>query len=155
MDQSHLKPIIETPGLILRHVDPARDFEALADCFSDAATMEFIGGTVMDRAMQWRHLATFIGNQNILGYFFYSVIDKATGQWVGRVGHWSPEGWPEPQVGWTIHRNHWRKGYAKEATEACVKFAFERLGWSRVIHVIDEANIASQKTAEAIGSAKL
>jgi len=48
-----------------------------------------------------------------------------------------------------------RKGYAKEAGAACVKYAFEELGWERVIHVIAAENIASIKTAEAIGSKKM
>ena len=35
---------LETERLILRHVDPERDFEAWADCFADKETMTFIGG---------------------------------------------------------------------------------------------------------------
>jgi len=146
---------METERLILRDVDPKADFEAWADCFSDAETMTFIGGAPQCRGTAWRAMATVIGHQQIHGYSFYSVIEKATGAWVGRVGPWNPEGWPEPEIGWTIHRDHWRKGYAKEAGEACVQYVFKELGWDRVIHVIAEENIGSIKTAEAIGSTKL
>ena len=100
-----MKTIIETPRLILREVDPEADFEAWADCFSDLEVMAGLGGGPgMSRAQAWRHMATVIGHQSIHGYSFYSVIEKASGDWVGRVGHWNPEGWPEPEVGWTIHR---------------------------------------------------
>jgi hypothetical protein len=28
------------------------------------------------------------------GFAMLSVIEKATGRWVGRAGPWQPEGWP-------------------------------------------------------------
>jgi len=139
------KTVLETDRLILRHVDPEADFEAWADCFGDKATMRGLGGGPgMSRAQAWRHMATVIGHQSIHGYSFYSVIEKSSGKWVGRVGHWNPEGWPEPEVGWTIYKPFWRKGYAAESALACKQYAFEVLSWPR--------NVASIKTAEAIGS---
>jgi len=76
----------------------------------------------------------------------------SSGKWVGRVGHWNPEGWPEPEVGWTIYKPFWRKGYAKEAGQACTDYAFDVLGWPCVVHTIAMDNVASIKTAQAIGS---
>jgi len=151
-----MKPIIETERLILRDVDPALDFDMWADCFSDKDTMTFIGGgSGMSRATAWRHMATVMGHKTIRGYSFMSVIEKSTGEWVGRVGPWNPEGWPEPEIGWTIHRKHWRKGYAKEAGAACVDYAFHTLGWNRVVHTIQVGNVGSERTAQALGSKKL
>ena len=145
--------VLETQRLILRHVDPVSDFEAWADCFSDKETMRGLGGGPgMTRAQAWRHMATVIGHQSIHGYSFYSVSEKTSGKWVGRVGHWNPEGWPEPEVGWTIYKPFWRKGYAKEAGQACTDYAFDVLGWPRVVHTIAMDNVASIKTAQAIGS---
>ena len=147
-----MKPIIETERLILREIDPVKDFEPWADCFSDQKTMTYIGGKVLSRAQSWRSMATVIGHQSIHGYSFMSVIEKSTGTWVGRIGHWNPEGWPEPEVGWTLHRDHWRKGYAAEAGRACIDYAFNTLGWKRVIHTIEVGNDASKKLAEKLGS---
>ncbi|WP_409433156.1 GNAT family N-acetyltransferase [Litorimonas sp. RW-G-Af-16] len=147
--------ILETERLILRHVDPDKDFEAMADCYSDPETMKYIGGETMNRAQAWRSMAMMMGHQQMRGFCFMSCIEKATGEWVGRVGPWAPEGWPAPEVGWTIHRNHWRKGFAKEAGRACIDYAFDTLGWDKVIHVIQDGNIGSMKTAEALGSKRL
>ena len=145
--------ILETPRLILRTVDPEADFPAWAECFADKATMAGLGGGPgMSRAQAWRHMATVIGHHAIRGYSFYSVIDKQSGLWVGRVGHWSPEGWPEPEVGWTIHRKFWRQGYGYEAGRACIDYAFNILGWPRVVHTIDKENIASITLARKLGS---
>mgnify|MGYP000114527881 FL=1 len=148
-----MKTVLETPRLILRHIDPAADFQAWADCFGDPDVMAGLGGGPgMSRAQAWRHMATCIGHQSIHGYSFYSVVEKASGKWAGRVGHWNPEGWPEPEVGWTIYKPFWRKGFAKETAQACIDYAFETLGWPRVVHTIAMDNVASLKTAEAIGS---
>lgn len=147
--------ILETERLILRHIDPDKDFNHLASMYSDPETMTYIGGNVFNRAQSWRSLATMIGHLQMRGYCFMSVIEKATGEWVGRVGPWNPEGWPAPEIGWTIHRNHWRKGYAKEAGAACIDYVRDELGWTSVIHVIQDGNIGSMKTAEALGSHRL
>ena len=45
------------------------------------------------------------------------------------------------------------RGYATEAATAALDFAFETLGWDRVIHVIDPRNVASQAVARRLGSA--
>jgi len=148
-----MKPILETERLILREVDPVVDFEPWAECFADKDVMAGLGGGPgMSRAQAWRHMATVIGHQSIHGYSFYSVIEKATGAWAGRVGHWNPEGWPEPEIGWTIHPEHWRKGFAVESSHACIDYAYDTLGWRRIVHTIAMDNIASIKTAESLGS---
>ncbi len=146
---------METERLILRHIDIEKDLLPWTEMMSDEETVRFIGGQTMDRAASWRQMAMMIGHQQVKGFGFYSTIEKATGQFVGRIGHWGPMGWPEPEIGWAVHPAHTRKGFAKEAGQACLDYAFETLGWDRVIHVIAEDNIASIKTAEAIGSEKI
>lgn len=147
--------VMETERLILRHIDVEKDLGAWTEMMSDEETVRFIGGQTMDKAASWRQMALMIGHQQIRGYCFYSTIEKASGKFVGRIGHWGPVGWPEPEIGWAVHPAHTRKGFAKEAGAACVKYAFDKLGWNKVIHVIAEGNIGSIKTAEAIGSEKM
>lgn len=144
--------ILETERLLLREIDVEKDIEPWVDMMSDEDTVRYIGGKTLNHASAWRQMAMFIGHQKLRGYVFWTVIEKQSGDFVGRVGPWFPEGWPEPEVGWTIHRDYTRRGYGQEAGQACVDYCFNRLGWTRVIHVIAEENIASIKTAEAIGS---
>ena len=143
---------LETDRLILRNIDPERDFEPWAAMMADEQTVRFIGGMVMDRAAAWRHMAAVIGHWTIRGYGFFSVEHRDTGEWLGRVGPWYPEGWPAPEVGWSIARQHWGNGYASEAGRAAVDFAFEVLGWDRVIHAIVAGNEQSAAVARKLGS---
>ena len=71
------------------------------------------------------------------GVAMFSVIEKSSGKWVGRLGPWYPEGWPDREVGWGIAREHWGKGYASEGAAAAMDYAFDVLGWDEVIHCID------------------
>ena len=144
--------IIETERLILREIDPERDFESWATSMADENTVRYLGSKPMNRAQAWRSMAMMIGHWAIRGYGFFSLESKLTGEWVGRVGPWFPEGWPEPEVGWTIAPGHLRKGYAFEAARASIDYAFNTLGWSRVIHVIMEGNEASIALAKKLGS---
>jgi len=144
--------ILETERLILREIDPDHDFEAWAEAFADPDTVRYLGIEVMNRQQAWRSMATMIGHWQIRGYGFMSVIEKATGKWAGRIGPWNPEGWPQPEIGWTLHPDFTGKGYATEAGAACIEYAFETLGWDEVIHVIAPENIASINVAEKLGS---
>lgn len=143
---------LETERLILRPVDAERDFEAWAKAMADADTVRYTVGKPMNRAEAWRSMAGVIGHWEIRGYGFFSVECKETGAWVGRVGPWFPEGWPEPEIGWTISPDHLRKGYATECAHACLAYVFDELGWKRVIHCILDGNVASIGVAEKIGS---
>lgn len=144
--------VIETQRLILRPIDPERDFEGWARTMADEQTVRFLGIEPLSRADAWRNMAMVMGHWQIRGFGFFSVEDRATGEWVGRVGPWYPQGWPQPEVGWTISPDHLRKGYATEAGRASIDYALNELGWDSVIHMILEGNEASMATAEKLGS---
>lgn len=144
--------ILKTERLILRPVDPERDFAGWARAMADPATVRYLTGKPMSEADAWRNMAMVVGHWQIRGYGFFSLEDRASGEWVGRVGPWNPHGWPQPEVGWTISPDHLRKGYAAEAGRASIEYAFDVLGWKSVVHVILEGNEASIGVAEKLGS---
>jgi RimJ/RimL family protein N-acetyltransferase len=144
-------PILETDRLVLRAPVQA-DFDAgWAEFHQDEASMRYLGGP-MPRSVAWRMLAQTVGMWSLRGFGQFSAIEKATGRWVGRVGPWEPEGWPEREVGWLLHRSAWGKGYATEAARACLGFVFGDLGWPRVGHMIHVDNQGSKAVAARVGS---
>jgi RimJ/RimL family protein N-acetyltransferase len=142
---------IETPRLLLR-VPRIEDLDPWTAMMADEETARFIGG-VMPRAVVWRGLMTMIGAWHASGFAMFSVIDKSTGRWVGRLGPWMPDGWPGTEVGWAIVRECWGRGYAPEGAAAAIDWAFDELGWTDVIHSIAPHNVASQQVARKLGSA--
>jgi RimJ/RimL family protein N-acetyltransferase len=118
---------------------------------ADEENSGFIGGP-QERPAAWRGMMSMAGAWALDGYAMFSVLDKETGEWLGRIGPWVPEGWPGTEVGWALLKKAWGKGYAVEAAEATIDWAFDTLGWTEVIHTIDPANTASQLVARKLGS---
>lgn len=153
MAPSQLGPTLETERLILRPPEQG-DFERWAEFLGDPEAARHIGG-VQARSTAWRSLATMTGAWSLLGFSMFSVIEKGTGRWLGRLGPWAPEGWPGTEVGWGLHPDAQGKGYAVEGATATIDWAFDHLGWTEVIHTIAPANTASVRVAERLGSRKL
>ena len=145
-----LGPTLETLRLILR--PPIQDdMDAWADFAADAEMAQYIGGA-QPRGGAWRSMATLAGSWALLGYGMFSVIEKSSGSWIGRLGPWQPEGWPGTEVGWGLARAAQGKGYATEGASAAIDWAIDHLGWTDVIHCIDPANTPSQLVAQRLGA---
>ncbi|HEX5379349.1 MAG TPA: GNAT family N-acetyltransferase [Phenylobacterium sp.] len=143
-------PTLETERLILRPPE-GRDFDAWAAFAGDEEAARYLGGA-QPRPVAWRGMATMTGAWTLVGFGMFSVVEKATGDWVGRLGPWRPEGWPGTEVGWGIVRSRWGRGYATEGATAAIDWAFDALGWTEVIHTIDPGNAASRAVASRLGS---
>ena len=143
-------PIIETERLILRAPEPG-DFEPWAAFCADEEAARYLGGA-QGREGAWRIMCVMAGAWMVRGFSMWSVVEKSTGRWIGRLGPWMPEGWPGTEVGWGLAREAWGKGYATEGATAAIDWAFENLGWTEVVHTIDAENVNSQRVAERLGS---
>lgn len=142
-------PRLETERLILRGWS-AEDFEPLAAIHADPEVMTFLGG-VQERNDAWRTLSSLAGHWAIRGYGKWAVERKSDGAMMGRVGLINPEGWPGLEVGWTLGKEYWGKGYATEAAEAALRYGFLTQPVHRLISCIDADNVASQSVAKRIG----
>jgi RimJ/RimL family protein N-acetyltransferase len=145
-----LGPRLETERLLLR--PPSQeDFPAFAQTMADVEHTRFIG-LAATPAEAWRKWAVIAGHWSLLGFGRFSIIEKTTNQWLGTVGPWVPEGWPGQEVGWTLAPAATGKGYAYEAAAASLDYAFDVLGWKKVIHIIMPENLASIALAQRLGS---
>ena len=141
---------LETERLLLRHWTEA-DFEAYAAYYADPELARFIGG-VCDRPTAWRRLAAEVGHWTLRGYGFWAVEEKATGELVGSVGLWRPEGWPELELGYWLMPAGQGKGYATEAGLKSREYAYEVLGARTLVSYIHPDNEASKRVAERMGA---
>lgn len=141
---------IETPRLLLRP-PILDDFDAWAALMADPEASRFIAGP-QPRSVAWRGFMTLAGCWALQGFSMFSVIEKSSGRWIGRLGPYLPEGWPGPEVGWALVRDVWHRGYATEGVRAAMDWAFDHLEWTEVIHIIAPENLPSQALARKIGS---
>lgn len=141
---------IETERLVLRP-PIAADLDEWAANMADEEAMRHLGGP-SSRPVAWRNLAATTGSWVLSGYSMFSVIEKSSARWVGRLGPWRPEGWPGREIGWGIARGAWGKGYAREGVTAAIDWAFDHLAWPDILHCIEPANGASIGLARRLGS---
>lgn len=144
---------LTTDRLILRP-PVAEDLDGWAALMGDEEAARFIGG-VQPRSGAWRGLCTMAGSWALHGFGMFSVVERATGRWIGRIGPWRPEGWPGDEIGWGLVRAAWGRGLAAEAAVATMDWARDALGWRDVIHVIHPDNAPSKALATRVGSRAL
>jgi [ribosomal protein S5]-alanine N-acetyltransferase len=88
------------------------------------------------------------------------VEERASGALIGFVGFaYHHDDWTtgphKTEIGWRLDRSFWDRGLATEgAATAASPYGFEGLGLERVISIIQPANLASRRVAEARGETR-
>jgi len=130
------------------------DLDAWAELHADFEVMRWLGrDRALDREESWRELCYMLGHWTLRGFGQWVLLEHATGELVGRAGLYRPEGWPGLEVAWTLARRYWGNGFATEAGQASIEWAFGQLGADRVISLIAPSNERSRRVAERLGAA--
>ena len=145
--------ILETSRLLLRHL-VMDDLDELYAIYRDPEITKYIPDAPRSREEAQEELEWHMhGHPKYPELGLWATIHKETGKFIGRCGllPWKIDGLQEVEVAYTIARAYWGQGLGGEAAQAILQYGFEKLNLSRLICLIDEENIASQKVAEKIG----
>jgi ribosomal-protein-alanine N-acetyltransferase len=142
-------PSLRTERLVLRAPRP-EDFEAYA-AFRGSERARLLGGP-FSRIESFHHLGAIVGHWQLRGFGRWIVADAATDEALGVVGLFYPEGWPEPEIAWTVFAAAEGRGIAFEAATAARDYAFRILGWTTAISLIAPSNARSIALAERLGA---
>lgn len=158
-DQAFSVPRITTERLVLRAAEP-RDLDAYAAHMSDADAVKHMGGAV-DRRAAWRLLLMNSGSWIVTGSGWWMLEERASRQVVGMVGAFFREtnlGRGEEadlELGWSVYRPFWKRGFAREAAAAALAWSLERHQPARAIAHIESGNTRSVAVARALNMAHL
>jgi RimJ/RimL family protein N-acetyltransferase len=141
---------LDTPRLLLRPF-AASDVEAIHAVYSDPEVMRWVGtGPLASRGATERLLDSYSAHQGTLGFAFWAVLERATGELIGDAGlHRTALG--ETELGYTLARRAWGRGYATEAAGAWVDAAFGELAIDEVIALAEPPNHASLHVLDKLG----
>ena len=151
--------ILETNRLTLRRLVPD-DLDALYALYSDPEMRLYFPpeGASPDRTLTREEtkeeLDWFLnGHPRHPELGLWATILKDTGEFIGRCGllPWTIDGQDEVEVAYMIDKRYWRRGLGVEAARGIRDYAFNQLGLSRLICMIDGENAASIGVAEGIG----
>lgn len=143
-------PTLETSRLKLRPFT-IDDWEPYAEMYADPSFVRFLEGRVLTKGEAWENIAVIHGHWSLLGYGIWALESKATGELVGRAGLLDLPGWPDVEVCWALSPKYWGNGFATEAAQASIEWAFDEANLPRLISLIDPENKASEAVALRIG----
>ncbi len=146
---------METSRLILRQWK-SEDFQPYAELCSDPHVMRYF----LSPLSQQESFEQADKIQNLIaenGWGFWAVELKSTGQFIGFVGlHQQDEnsGFPNApfiEIGWRLSSEFWGQGYAPEAANKALEFAFKELDAPSVYAFTALQNEPSRRVMLKIG----
>jgi RimJ/RimL family protein N-acetyltransferase len=157
---SSVAPVIETARL--RLTAPAlEDAEAIIAMWADPVVTAYISGEPMSRQQAWLFFSAMVGQWPLVGYGYWTVVERETGAFAGMVGFQRfvrpiaalPQ--DAPEAGWTIVPRSHGRGYASEAMNAALSWADANLSASRSVAIVNPENVASLRVGTKCGFAEI
>jgi ribosomal-protein-alanine N-acetyltransferase len=148
-----IRPLkIETTRLLLRPMH-AEDIDALLHIFADPIVMASFDAVPFDRQQMQQWLQRNLDHQAHFDYGLFAVILKANGLLIGDCGLeiMEVDGTIEAELGYDFRSDYWGQGLATEAALAVRDYAFQVLHLPRLVSLIRQRNLASQRVAEKVG----
>jgi [ribosomal protein S5]-alanine N-acetyltransferase len=145
--------IAETSRLILRYFT-RDDLDALTEIRADPEVMRFSLSGSQTRSQTRSFIEDTLLSYDMNGFGLCAVIDKANHHLIGYCGLlvWTEvDRQREIEIGYRLARSSWGKGLATEAAQATRNDGCDRLGFTRLISVIEAANVRSIRVAEKVG----
>jgi RimJ/RimL family protein N-acetyltransferase len=134
------------------------DWDALHHTFGDPEVMRWLNSEPASLESTAFAVGKMSMHWQAFGYGMWATVEKASGDLIGRIGLMYHADWPvEPhkiELGWTLSRSAWGKGYATEGARACVHWAFENLALERLISITRAENVRSARVMQKCGFSK-
>jgi len=149
-------PILETLRLKLR---PHRlsDFIYSAAMWADPFVAQYTSGKPLTEEESWTKFLRYAGHWQLLGFGYWAVEEKATGDFIGEIGFadykrdLQPPLKGTPEIGWVLASPAHGKGYATEAVRAAVAWGDAHFRLARTACIIAPENLASIRVALKCG----
>jgi len=89
------------------------------------------------------------------GFCYFAVDELATGKFIGFVGmlhqNFKSNYTPSVDIGWRLSKSAWGKGFASEAAQSCLDYAFSELKLNEVYAFATVKNKNSEAVMKKIG----
>jgi RimJ/RimL family protein N-acetyltransferase len=153
-------PILETERLRLRG-HRLEDFAHCAAMWADPKVTQYVGGKPFTEEESWTKFLRYAGHWSLLGFGYWVVEEKATGNFAGEMGFadykrdLQPSLKGVPEIGWVLAAEAHGKGYATEAVRALVAWGDAHFNLARTACIIAPENLASIRVAVKCGYREL
>ena len=148
-------PRLETPRLILRRLE-MRDAPDLFDYSRDPQVAKHVLWDAQTSVSEARAYVRYMLRRYRAGEpASWGIEEKETGRVVGPIGYmWYQRDNNACEVGYSLARRRWNRGYMTEALAEVLRFSFEELGVHRVEAQHEVENAASGAVMRKCGMRK-
>ncbi len=122
----------------------AGDLKALYELFSDTAIKEFILPTLTIEETKYIFEEQLIDYKINFPFGRYFIVEKSSNDFIGLLLLKKNKNKPGVEIGYSLKKEHWNKGYATEIVEESIKWLFEQKKFS-CIYAITETNNVNSK----------
>lgn len=132
-----------------------QDIESFYSIYSEPSITAHMESLYEDRDEERAYIREYI--EKIYGFYdfgVWTVIERDSGQVIGRAGLSYREGFEEPELGFVIGVPWQRNGYAFEICTAILNYGREELGFEKVQALVEPDNIPSLRLCEKLGFKK-
>ena len=82
----------------------------------------------------------------------FAIVEQASSKVIGGCGiHCRRKEFREYEIGWTLSRSCWRRGFGTEAASALIDYAFSSAKAHRLYALVDPENVGSIARSEQLG----
>lgn len=143
--------ILETERLLVRET-MVRDVDDFYRIYKDAQITKYMEDLFPDPEQERDYIRSYIRNiYSFYEYGIWTVVRKEDRAVIGRAGMEPAKADEYPELGFVIGTAWQRKGYAKEALEAIIRYAAEELGIMTLQASVHELNRPSRELLEKLG----
>lgn len=151
--------IAETERLILRELSED-DIERLYDISMEEQVRRYVDDIPEDKSEAYAHIRAYIKHvYPFYGYGYWGIFLKASGELIGRCGlqegtvreEVSEDFAEGARIGYLLDPAYIGAGYAREAVQAVIRYAFDEMQLTCISAIVREDNTRSAAVAKACG----
>ena len=149
-------PVLETARLMMRGYR-ADDFPAYEAMCQEPGFYRYLSHEPMPPEEVWKMLLRSAGHWALMGYGFWAIEEKSTGNFIGTIGYihlkrdLEPAIGDAPEVGWVLAPAVHGQGYATEAVAAAIAWGDAYFNRARTVCIIHPDNQPSLRIAQKFG----
>ncbi len=139
------------------HAHRVEDYEDMCALWSDPVVTRYLGGKPFSREDVWVRLLRYAGTWSRLGYGFWAIRSRASGDFIGEVGFHNlhreivPSFGDRPELGFALVPGAQGQGLATEAALAALDWGDRTWRGGETVCMIAPENLASRRLAYRLG----
>lgn len=143
--------ILETDRCIIRETTE-EDVDSFYRIYSHPDITKYMENLYPEVEQEKQYVREYI--EKIYGFYefgVWTVLEKESGEVIGRVGFSYRQGYELPEIGYIIGAPWQRHGFAEEVCRAVLRYGWEKLGFERVQALVETGNGPSLILCDKLG----